>query len=651
METSGFTIDLKGLGRQLQAALQRHLPEMPIQVQCAMKGQALMVLAQHLPGIVPDPLQTFKTLEQAINEAAQVTQPVRLYLRIVGQQQPYAFHTFTLELINPFISEPVEPPTEPQNIPIAVLELPSSVEAHHSSVDDLAATDRSIDLSLDPPIDLSLDPPEATKSGAANYWGVSYDSDPTTIPDEDIELIGYGSPEVTLPLPTSFNSDSFSPESAQSSPAPSPRHMGPALKVGGTIAAIFVSIGAIYALSRPCVVGTCSLIPAADRASQEALQAVQQAKSEPAIAQAQTQLRQATDRLADIPPWSSYHATAQTLLQRYQGQTLALGQVVAAQAQARTAAQKSLVPPHPLQTWVEVQQLWRGAIAQLEQVPATDTTYALAQQKLKEYRANLVNINRRIQSEEQAYRTLTMAKSTAQAAEVRQSNAQNLESWQLAFVTWQTALNTLNQIPQGTMARREAEELRGTYQPQLATARDRKIKEDVAARAYKQVLTLAEQAQKFQKASQWFQAVTVWRSTLNVAQQVPQDTFYYTQTQSLIEGYTTALQQAEEGLRVAGNLQTTQNSLQTTCTGQIQICTYTVEPNSLKVQLTSAYMQTILGTAASARATGDTASQGEVNAALKTLQSALETISQNARIPLELYSHEGALMGRYIPSI
>lgn len=100
------------LGQDLQQALrERWLQAQPLQIRCATRAESLLVLAEHLLHIEPDPEQTFSSLELAIGElvpevlasgdaSLQLLQelPVQLFLRIAGYQHPYASRTFRLEL-------------------------------------------------------------------------------------------------------------------------------------------------------------------------------------------------------------------------------------------------------------------------------------------------------------------------------------------------------------------------------------------------------------------------------------------------------------------------------------------------------------------------------------------------------------------------
>jgi hypothetical protein len=78
----------------------------------------------------------------------------------------------------------------------------------------------------------------------------------------------------------------------------------------------------------------------------------------------------------------------------------------ASQTLAWQAAVTVQEPPHPLKVWQRASSKWQEAIALLEEVPNTATTYRKSQEKLATYRNNLVAINQQITTETQALVTL-----------------------------------------------------------------------------------------------------------------------------------------------------------------------------------------------------------------------------------------------------
>jgi tetratricopeptide (TPR) repeat protein len=118
---------LQSLARLLQVPLRSRFHSTPIQLQCALKQGDLLVLGQHRPDSDLDQRQIFEVLQETIQglphaaiselfDTASSTIKVRCYLRILGQKQPYAAHSFTYACIAPVVSgipsleEPEEEP-------------------------------------------------------------------------------------------------------------------------------------------------------------------------------------------------------------------------------------------------------------------------------------------------------------------------------------------------------------------------------------------------------------------------------------------------------------------------------------------------------------------------------------------------------------
>jgi hypothetical protein len=89
--------------------------------------------------------------------------------------------------------------------------------------------------------------------------------------------------------------------------------------------------------------------------------------------------------------------------------------------------------------------------------------------------------------------------------------------------------------------------------------------------------------------------------------------------------------------------------LQRTCTGNPQICSYTVTNKAIVVRLTPLYTQTLMQTALVASAQGNgNAKVGIINH-VNTLGNALQAIGENAKLPIEIYGADGKQIQTYRP--
>ncbi len=615
--------DLQALGQILQQRLQLEFQQMvPFKVRCAFKEGTLVILAQHPIDVVPDPQQTFRVLQQTLQaQLTEYTLPVRLYLRVGGSQQPYNWHSFMLEPA--VISMPTgmamgeagNEDTDFEN-PFALGEAP---DIHNSWKEMLAASSESM-------ADDSSD--EEWVFGQRLNAGARANS-------EEQQIYERG------------ETDNLSDET----PSVQVKSWRPSLPliVGGVSVSMAVFLSSFYALTRPCVVGVCAEITEAQRLNQNSATTLDQAKNKQEVLLAKQQLIEAQNILATIPWWSSEHEKAQKLIAVYQADSDRLDQVTQGLEKANLAAMKSQSPPHELSEWLEMQQLWNEAIAVFKQIPEDSNVYQLAQRKLPDYQLNLAMVNQRVASEQTGNNLLATAKETVNIAKARQGVAQSLDDLQSVRATWQTAFSSLNQIPQGTTAYQPAQQLLKSSQPQLIAVRDRSFQEQFAANIYQQSLLLAQKAQNSQEINQWSQAVSNWRNAIASLKRIPSGTFHHGKAQPLINSYTVALQQAQDRFQLAMRMQQTSQDLNRTCSGTPQICNYTLTSNSIKVRVTPAYANTLKQTAIFAKAKGDYNAQIKVVNHVLTVGEALEAISDNARLPLEVYGPNGAAIQVHTP--
>lgn len=692
--TTGTQLDeLQLLRGFLQQRLQLELPHhVPFGVQCVIKNDQLTILAQHPPGSVPPAQQIFSVLKQAVShQKSDFPHQVKLYLRVVGQTRPYAFDSFTVN------SSPHTQEDRALNVPLRSSKPDhSSLIVHgNESGGGNSLLEKGDERFLEEPVSqelasLSAPPPpqEEVTPPLPSADEIDNNSSPTSVDSEGSEKTdlreSFSNPSASsttddfdsttnpwdqpIPEPDSVPQNSLIHESsgADSSESSSTSnfrqktpdskrfqwsHLSPSLLIAGAGMAAFFFCCTLYVLTRPCVIGaSCMQIAEAQRLSKESEQTFQRPSSGKEILEAQKQLKSAMDMLETIPYWSSHYNEAQNLVRVDQAEAKIVDELVAALKKGAAASIKSQNPPHTLSEWLDIQKRWREAELQLEQVPKDSNIYPLAQQKQQAYKANLAVTNQRLTVEQQAKQFLSAAQEAAKKAETRQGVAQSLESWYLVYSTWQMAVNRLYEIPQGTTAYESAQQLLPDYQSKLTAVRDRTTIEQFAANTYKQSLNIAQQAKNFQTANQWSQAVISWSNALTYLKQIPNGTYYYSKTAETINTYTEALKQAQAQLLTANILQQARNDLNQTCGVKPQICTFTITRDLIKVRLTSGYMQKVRNAALTAKARNDYNAQAGVVKHVLTLGEALEAISDNAKIRLEVYTPDGNLRQAHNPA-
>lgn len=173
------------------------------------------------------------------------------------------------------------------------------------------------------------------------------------------------------------------------------------------------------------------------------------------------------DQLNEIPPETLAGRMAQTKLTAYRRDyeqlagTVAGGSrtntlIGAAQAFALTAAQAGQNPPHNAATWQRTADLWKTAIARLEQVPIEDPGYSQAQVLLATYSNNLGIVEAKVEAEKTSAQALAEAES--KSASLMARNLEAMAPNQIAS-EFQAIINDLNRVQPGTTVEPQAKEL------------------------------------------------------------------------------------------------------------------------------------------------------------------------------------------------
>jgi hypothetical protein len=413
--------------------------------------------------------------------------------------------------------------------------------------------------------------------------------------------------------------------------------------------ALALVLGSVYALTRPCVIGECTAIDQAKAYSQSAEEILQTVSSSKAPGLAKEDMDAAIAELEKIPFWSPYYGPARRLLSNYRQESQELGAVVTALRFAGQAFQQGQNAPYTVAEWEKLKNLWENAIAQLQQIPIESLIYPFAQDRLNQYQDALTEVRGRLIVEREAQEILKRAKQAAQVATARQGVAQQVDSWQLVYDTWQQATNTLTSVPVGTTAHQDAQLLLARYQPKLEAARDRKTIEQVGQEAYTRAVNSAEQAKILSERGAWSEAVKYWSRAVSYGKKIPQSSSYVMEMKPLMESYTQSWKQAEAQNQLTTRLNKARQDLKKTCGGAVTICSYSVNKDLITVRITPAYLEKIETTAKQGDQTGNEKPRSEAEKHVQTLKIALETISDNAQIPLEVYKPDGQKIGVHIP--
>ncbi|MDF5708561.1 MAG: hypothetical protein PUP90_12965 [Nostoc sp. S4] len=589
--------DLQLLAKTLQEQLLVEVSSAGVfQVKCAVNKDELMILTQHPSSVIVDAQVIFAVIEDVLQSLASYReQRVQCFLRVFGEQLPYSKCFLALKQRTGWEDEEmgIWGAREVRGV--------GKDEGAISYLSPLSAYSSS----------------SSSASSALTYL-------PSVDETEQEEV---------------FDPFADVPNLAASKPA---RQVKP-LFVGVALVGIVVLGVGGYLLTRPCVMSECKEIEVAEQLKTQSPELMRHAKSEKELVAVQQQLAAASTGLNVIPSWSPRYQGSQELKANLSGRSQKIDQVVKALQTASLAAEKIKTPAGSLEEIQARQHLWRQAIAPLEAITPNSELYALVQAKLFSYRISLHAVNQQILIEEKWLKKLAAAKAVANTAENRQASAKSLKDWQKVESNWQIVINALRMIPQTSPTYQQAQKLLLDYKPKLVAARDRTIKEQLAARTYQQAVSTANQAKVYQQQNQWQVAAIYWEQALETVKKVSQDSLYYTQAQSLIEPYSTALKQVREKLQVVSSLQQTRIDLDKTCVNGIRICTFSMDNAGIIVRLTPEYDQLRQNTLANSNSQNlDTAA--DLSNHLQILREALAVISDNANLSLFLYDSQGQVI-------
>ncbi|MDV3351918.1 hypothetical protein QGP82_24740 [Leptothoe sp. LEGE 181152] len=434
------------------------------------------------------------------------------------------------------------------------------------------------------------------------------------------------------------------PETVADAPAMSRGLMA----AGIGMAAVFGALG--YGLSRPCVMAGCDRIQQAQALGDAALIALQDQPTPQTVLDMGDQLNTAVNTLKPIPPWSRHHASAQALLDDYQGEADLLNAVAAAQENALTAAKESQNPPHPIAHWESIAERWRATIAQLEEIPAGSPIYEVfVSPKLQEYRNNLTTIEGRVTSEQQAEENLNQAQLTASLAKDQAEIANTMSAWKTALDSWNKSVKQLKQIPRGTMAHGEANELLTNYETDLAKVRTRYQQEQAADQFYNEAVRYAATARQYESEEQWTLAMLGWRDAITQVKGVPVGTSRYADGQTLLKNYEPALSQAQENLRLALRFDKAKEDFSSIC--KPTFCQFGMKRGAVQLKLAKDYDALADFSIADPNNRVSVPASDQMIVEVNQLLQEVINIGKRTQLPIELYGADGGFIARFSPEL
>ncbi|WP_016953395.1 hypothetical protein [Anabaena sp. PCC 7108] len=632
--------DIQLLASTLQEQLLMEVPSGKVlQVRCAVQNNELMVLTQQPPGVTVDTQKIFAVLEEAFQWQSQYHgQRVQFYVRVSGEKLPYAKQSLIVKPkeIQSDITETTNfvKPTDEANLlifpPPHLPNAPSLATEAEISENPFSSITKE-EISENPFSSITKEEISENSFSSIKDDHISENSF-SSIKDDYISENSFSNIPIIDQSENDFEEEEkFDPFAGGQNLSKSKNLSLPPLPIllGVVLGVTVIFGGGTFFLTRSCVIGGCQELQLAEQLQSNSGQLMRQAKSEKELLAVQQQLETNISNLQVIPQWSPRYQQAQELASSFSGQSGKINLVVKALQAGTLAEQKSKIPANSLEELRAQQSLWRQAIAPLESIKSGQELYGLVQRNLPNYQRNLKTLNQQLLKEETWLKKIATTKVLADANIQRETTAKSGNDWQKVKSDWQTVVNTLESIPLGSTGYQEAQNLLTDYQPKFKLASDRAQKESQAATIYQRALNIASQAKINGQKNQWQEAVASWQQALDMANKIPQDSFYYNQAQSLIQPYSTALTQAKEKFQLYGNLTKTRADLSTTCVNGMRFCVFNIENQGIIVRLTPEYDKQL------------ESSNPDIQSHFQALRDALGVIGENAQLPLFIYNSQG----------
>ena len=404
----------------------------------------------------------------------------------------------------------------------------------------------------------------------------------------------------------------------------------------------------LYGLSDPCVTGTCLPLSQAKILINSSLLILEPDSSSSLLATKQ-KLGEALSQLQSIPWWSPYRVQANAL--DSEAQTILreidlLNAAIASGNQATLLMQKSSLS---IPEWQTVQTLLRKSIKQLKQLPANSQFQAFAITQSQQYEKSLRANNQRLQQEQLANTIYEEAMKIGRAAKVQENMAQSIDDFDKISATWKKAIQSLENISQGTTSYDKTSKILDLYGQKYKAIDARKKNEALANLNLQQAIQESQIAEKSEQSQQWSLAISHWKDALVYLKQIPDNSFQSTKAKSLLIQYNLSLNKAQANFRNANRLQLIKNNLAKICSQENKACNYSLDKNMIKVKLTSSYLQQIWDLSIQAKLNANIKEQAKILNHLARLEQSFQMITNQAKIPLAVYNSKGNLMTTYRP--
>ncbi|MBD2393715.1 hypothetical protein H6G11_05530 [Cyanobacterium aponinum FACHB-4101] len=405
--------------------------------------------------------------------------------------------------------------------------------------------------------------------------------------------------------------------------------------------------GVTYYFTRPCVLGTCTLITDTEVATNNLFNQLETNNlTDSKIKELIADLVQNIETLKTIPSWSKEHDQAQMLISSYQEKINDLQLFLDAKSVATNAQNMSEKLPLSLDEWLRVKQFWQDAIAPLNKIKSEEFN-EFKTLRINSYQQQLSFVNKQIEKENLAINKRENAEKIV--AQIKEENdiTNSLEALKEREKKWKSAIQEIEQIPPQTEVYQEKEEIINDYLQQISEVQKKITIEENALNLKKNIEEKMKSAQEQEKRNQWTKAVNLWQEAINLTDSISPDSWLKDEIEKQKNEAEGKLEIAQGALKKAVKREEIKTKLREICQSSEKICSYTVSDSNIKVYLTDEYIQKITSLSVMSDLTNNNEQEKQIINHINQVEKNYQYISSKYQIPVEIYNPQQKLIMIY----
>lgn len=405
--------------------------------------------------------------------------------------------------------------------------------------------------------------------------------------------------------------------------------------------------GIAYYFTRPCVLGTCTVITDTEVATNNLFNQLETNDlTDNEIKELIADLVKNIDTLKTIPSWSKEHDQAEILINSYKEKINDLQLFLDAKSVASNAQNMSEKLPLSLDEWLRVKQFWQDAIAPLNKIKSEEFK-EFKTLRINTYQQQLSFVNRQIEKENLAIKKRENAEKIV--AQIKGENNVNdtLEALREREAKWKSAIQEIEQIPPQTEVYQEKEKIINDYLRQISEVQKKITVEEKALNLKKNIEAKMKSAQEQERQNQWTKAVNLWQEVINLTGTISPDSWLKDEIEKQKNEAEGKLEIAQGALKKAVKREEIKTKLKEICQSSEKICSYSVSDRNIKIYLTDEYIQKITSLSVMSDLTNNNEQEKQIINHINQVEKNYQYISSKYKIPVEVYNPQQKLIMIY----